>query len=389
MNIAFHLGILQDKQIGGGYTFQQSVIEEIIKYDFKTKVYIYYESNENIFSDIKNFKFINLKYDKDYIVRKIIKKRLFINKKRNIKSLDKLLKRDKVDFIYLIMPCTEIPNETPFILTVWDLAHKTHTYFPEVSINGEFDWRENYYNNAIQRASFVVIGNEVGKECLCKYYKMDTHRIKTNPMPTPDYVWNKNADESILDKYNLRNEKYLFYPAQFWAHKNHIRLLKAMKELKNDGFKMVFTGSNKGNTDYINQKIKEFDLENIVINIGFVTQEEIIALYKNAFALTYASWFGPDNIPPLEAMALCCPVVCSDFEGAKQQLKDCALYFDRTNEATIISAVKKLESLNLRKELTQKAYLLAKEYNAQNYIKNMIEIIKEFQAIRECWGNNQ
>lgn len=382
MNIAFYLGAFQDKEIGGGYVFQKNVVYELIKYDFESEVYLYYESNENLFENTKKVKFINLKYDKDYIIVK--RKRIF--KRKKIKSLDNVLQRDKIAFIYFIAPIDEPPNSIPYILTVWDLAHKQHTYFPEVSINGEFEHRERYYNNAVQKASFVVIGNEVGKECLCKYYKMNSHRIKINPMPTPDYIYTKNADKSILDKYNLRGQKYLFYPAQFWTHKNHIRLLKAMRELKNDGFKMVFTGSDRGNANYIKQKIKDFNLENIVINVGFVTQEEIIALYKNAFALTYASWFGPDNIPPLEAMALHCPVVCSNFEGAKEQLGDCALYFDRIDEVGVIESVRKLENLKFRQELTRKAYLLANERRIQNYVKNMINIIEEFKKIRECWA---
>ena len=386
MNIAFYLGTFQDKEIGGGYVFQKNVVDELIKYDFESIVYLYYESNENLFTDTKNLKFINLKYDKNYIARKIIIKKPLKIKRQKIKSLDNVLQRDKIAFIYFIAPIDEPPNSIPYILTVWDLAHKQHTYFPEVLINGEFEYRERYYSNAVQKASFVVIGNEVGKECLCKYYKMDSHRIKINPMPTPDYIYTKNADESILDKHNLRGKKYLFYPAQFWAHKNHIRLLKAMRELKNDGFKMVFTGSDRGNANYINQKIKDFNLENIVINVGFVTQEEIIALYKNAFALTYASWFGPDNIPPLEAMALHCPVVCSNFEGAKEQLRDCALYFDRTDEISIVEAVKKLTNSHLRQELTQKAYLLADEYKIEKYVNNIIKSIEDFKKIRECWA---
>ncbi len=386
MNIAFYLGAFQEREVGGGYVFQKTVVDELIKYDFESKVHLYYKSNENLFDNIKNLKFINLKYDKDYIVHKIIKKILFRTKKQKIRSLDNVLCRDKIHLIYFISPIGEPPNSVPYILTVWDLAHKKHTYFPEVSNNGDFERRESYYNNAVQKASFVVIGNEVGREELCKYYKMDLHRIKINPMPTPDYVYTKKADEIILDTYKLKNEKYLFYPAQFWAHKNHIRLLKAMRKLKDNGFKMVFTGSDRGNANYIKQKIKDFGLENVVVNIGFVTQEEIIALYKNAFALTYASWFGPDNIPPLEAMALHCPVLCSNFEGAREQFGECVLYFDRTDETTIIEAIKKLENLSFKQELTQKAYLLAKERQIKNYVINMIKIIEEFEVIRECWG---
>ena len=62
------------------------------------------------------------------------------------------------------------------------------------------------------------------------------------------------------------------------------------------------------------------------------------------------------------------------------------LYFDRTDETTIIEAIKKLENLSFKQELTQKAYLLAKERQIKNYVINMIKIIEEFEVIRECWG---
>ena len=58
-NIAFYLGTFQDKEIGGGYVFQKNVVDELIKYDFESIVYLYYESNENLFTDTKNLKFIN------------------------------------------------------------------------------------------------------------------------------------------------------------------------------------------------------------------------------------------------------------------------------------------------------------------------------------------
>ena len=54
---------------------------------------------------------------------------------------------------------------------------------------------------------------------------------------------------NIKNIYNLKND-YIYYPAQFWAHKNHIYILKAIKilrEMKNIDVDVVFSGSNKGN----------------------------------------------------------------------------------------------------------------------------------------------
>lgn len=164
------------------------------------------------------------------------------------------------------------------------MTHSNNIYFPEVSIvNNEFAVRESLFKSAIQRSAYTVIGNSVGKEQLCKYYGMASEQIKINSLAVLGYVFSLNADDSIIARNNLSDNKYLFFPAQFWAHKNHIRLLKAMVHLKENGFKMVFTGSDQGNAEYIKKKIAEFGLENDVLLLGFVTKNELIALYIQHF----------------------------------------------------------------------------------------------------------
>jgi glycosyltransferase involved in cell wall biosynthesis len=273
------------------------------------------------------------------------------------------------------------------------LAHRLQTYFPEVSISGwKYQDRENFYQKMIGKSSFAIIGNDAGAKQINQFYNYPLERIKTIPMPTPNYVYELTGDDKILSKNNIFKHQYLFYPAQFWPHKNHIRLLKALKILqqKNIKFDLVFTGSDKGNQEYIKQKTKEFGLENFVKFLGFVSKEEIIALYQNAFALTYSSMFGPDNIPPLEAMALNCPVICANYNGAQEQLKNCALFFDPLNENEIVDKIINLQNNSqLRNDLQDRGAKLAKQVNTKNYVESLIKILDEFQPIREMWSSDK
>lgn len=378
MRIGFHLGEIYDEAIGGGYTFQNSIVNALANITSEHEFIFYFRGRKKNIIEINNAKFVNLNNEKVSFFKK---------KKKLQKVFNKRALEDKLDLVYFITPSYEYVD-LPYIFTVWDLNHRRNTFFPEVSINREFEHREAFYKNAITPASSVVIGNQTGKRQICKYYNMDEDRVKTIPMPTPSYVYSGEEDDKILIKLNLKKDRYLFYPAQFWAHKNHIRLLKAMKILKEQGFdyKMVFTGSDKGNKYYIEQKIKEFNLEKEVVMAGFVTKEELISLYKNAYALTYVSAMGPDNIPPLEAMALKCPVISSNAEGMQEQLDDCALYFDLKDENELVEQIKKLSDENLRQELINKGEVLAKNCSTQNYAAKMLEIIDEFKTIRECWG---
>lgn len=382
MRVGFFVGVVQSEKYGGGHTFQISIIDELKNIHSNHEIFIYYQSEKKLFEDTQNIKFVNMHFEK--IMKR--KRKFFQKKKRWVEPFDLLIQRDKIELIYFLTPSFNIPK-VPYIATIWDLAHRVHPYFPEVSTHGwTYEMRELHYSKAIPRASYVIIGNDSGKNQICRYYNVDETRVKTIPVPTPNYVYELDADNSILKKYNLEPQKYLFYPAQFWSHKNHIRLVKAMKTLKNQGFKMVFTGSEQGNKKYIQQKVEEFGLSDDILFLGFISKNELISLYKNAYALTYTSFFGPDNLPPLEAMALRCPVIYPEIEGAYEQLRDCALYFNPLDEDDLVNKIEKLKYENVKNELIEKGENLAREYHVKNYVDNIFKIIDEFCPIRECWN---
>lgn len=385
MRVGFYIGELQNETLGGGHTFQTSIVNGLLNTKSNHEFYFYYKAETNLFKSNENVKFINMHFEKDIK----IKNKLFYKKiKEYPQTLNTLILRDEIELVYFLPPFYE-KVDTPFVLTIWDLGHRKETYFPEVSVeNDSFSGRETFFGTVPMQASYVVIGNNEGKRQLESFYNIESGRIKTIPMPTPDYVYETKEDTSVLDKFDLTKNKYLFYPAQFWAHKNHIRIIKAIKKFKAEGgdFKVVFTGADQGNEKYIKKQAEEFGLEKDVLFLGFVNKEEIIALYKNAYALTYASFLGPDNIPPLEAMALNCPVISADAPGMREQLGECALFFNPKDEDELIEKIKQLENQELRQNLITKGELLAKTCSIENYINKMVQIIDDFAPIRECWN---
>ncbi|MBK8586427.1 MAG: glycosyltransferase [Bacteroidetes bacterium] len=84
-----------------------------------------------------------------------------------------------------------------------------------------------------------------------------------------------------------------FYPAQFWAHKNHYNLLLAFKKLQNDfpDLKLVLTGSDKGNKEYIKEVVSKLDLKNHVLFPGFVDNETMVGFYSHASAMIMPSFW--------------------------------------------------------------------------------------------------
>lgn len=391
MRIGVYLGNVIPPTEGGGNVFQNEIVKELISQNKDYEIIFYYFGNfinESKKANIKYVKLSNFLKFKNYLFSfKDLLFFLYFGFKKKYSFLNSILLKDKIDLVYFPTPSCFLETEIPFLFTMWDLGDKVHPYFPETSMqNREFELRNHKYSQILMKAMFVFIGNKTGKEQLMKYYSVGEDRIVINPMLTPKYIYSLQSDDSVLHEYGLEKNKYFFYPAQFWAHKNHIRLIYAMKDLVKRGYKLVFTGSDKGNLDYIKAKVTEYSLENSIIFTGFVSQKKIIGLYKNAFALIYASIMGPDNIPPLEAMGLGCPVICSKYDGSEEQLKDAVLSFDPYNTNEIIESVKILENNTLlRESLVSKGKILAKKYSIENYVKTVFDTIKKAESIRECW----
>ena len=71
------------------------------------------------------------------------------------------------------------------------------------------------------------------------------------------------------------SEGYFFYPAQYWAHKNHFRILDSLKYLNKVGLKInfVFCGSDKGNLDFLKRVSKDFGISSQIQFLNFVSDD--------------------------------------------------------------------------------------------------------------------
>jgi glycosyltransferase involved in cell wall biosynthesis len=385
MRVGIFIGKMQSLKTGGGATFQHNILNQITKASSKHEFYIFYKGKKNIFSDEKNLKFIAIGKRSPWS---------FIRKSRHKKlALNREILKNKIEILWFATPSYHYV-ECPFIITVWDLEHRTKSYFPELTLSGStFDEREELYRNAIPKASYVITGNKEGAAHVNQFYNFPLNRVRTISLPTPQFVYEEKADDKILSKNQLTKHGYLFYPAQFWPHKNHIRIVKALKVLKSQGhdIKVAFSGTDKGNEKYIKEKVQELGLVDDVKFLGFISKAELVSLYKHSIALTFASICGPDNLPPLEAMALNCPVICADNDGMREQLgKESALFFDPLDENDLVKKVKLLlDDKSLREDLIVNGNALSSRLTTEGYIHKFLDLIDEFAPIRECWSKEE
>lgn len=389
---------------GGLFTFQDDVARALAEIESRHTFVIFSESSEQLgFAQTsEHLKFISLgrnlaqrAQDRLFALPERIaaKMPLFSQDRLTLKHttrLDRLMVELKIDFLWFLT-FAYVDVDIPFIYIVWDLQHRIQPWFPEVNARGQWAFREQWFATAIRRASAVITGTESGKAEIMRFYGVPQERVKLIPHPTPRFALDasKERDRAVLSKYGIP-EGYLFYPANFWAHKNHVGLLMAIKLLRDEYglvLPVVFVGSDKGNLPHVRRTVSQLGLSGQVHLLGFVPRQDLVSLYQNALALTYMTFFGPENLPPLEAFALGCPVIASRISGAEEQLGDAALLVDPVDERQTANAIKLVLNDPIKREtLVSRGRTRALKWTAVDFVRSVSSLIDEFEPIRRCWN---
>ena len=311
---------------------------------------------------------------------------------RRPSRLDRAAALASVNFLWFVSAGVH-RTDLPFLTVVWDLQHLVTPWFPEMSAKGVWDSRELSLASFLQRATGVVAGTNVGQNELERFYQLPSERVLMLPHPTPAFALaaaGQPTDSEVMLKKLGVTGPFIMYPAQLWPHKNHVNLVMALQILRERHrlpLNLVLVGSDKGSREHVLRAVARCGVAEAVHAIGFVTREDLIALYRGAVALTYVSWCGPENLPPLEAFALGCPVVASDIPGAREQLADAAVFVSPGDPESIASGVLKVwHDRDMRERLVKSGYKRAQQWTASDYVRGVFEFLDRFEPIARCWG---
>jgi glycosyltransferase involved in cell wall biosynthesis len=270
---------------------------------------------------------------------------------------EKKLIRAGVDTVYFTTTSNWnlVLYRLPFIITIFDGCFRDSPEFDEVREFGQFERRDIVWCSAATKAAVVVTNADELIDMLCRRYAMERDHAVCIPFSPSFYVARTSepdqaADASILRKHGIE-PGYLFYPAQFWSHKNHATVLFAIRLLRDQGerHRLVLCGSDRGARAAFEALVAQHGLGDSVHILGFVPSEELGALYRGANALVMATYFGPTNLPPLEAWAVGTPVIYP--EAFQAQAGDAAILFDYDDPASLAKAIVKVGSAEERSRL--------------------------------------
>ena len=86
-----------------------------------------------------------------------------------------------------------INDDLPYRMTVWDMAHRLIPYFPEFFSREEWDSRESLFGHYLVKAARIVVGTEVGRQQILRFYTVAPERVIVIPLAAPTFTASSRA----------------------------------------------------------------------------------------------------------------------------------------------------------------------------------------------------
>ena len=186
------------------------------------------------------------------------------------------------------------------------------------------------------------------------------------------------ANPANLQKYGLENCSYILHVGTREPRKNLSFLLDVFEEIKKttSDLKLVITGKEGWKNQQFAKKLEIHPNKDDIVLPGFVEEDDLAHLYRQADCLMFTSIYEGFGLPLLEAMNYGCPVISFDNSSQKEVCANAAIYLEIEDPTVWKNAWLRLKSSSiLRNEMKMKGQEQALQFDwklsAQRFIDEM------------------
>ncbi len=281
-----------------------------------------------------------------------------------------------------LMALEPVECPIPSVVSIPDLLHETS---PELFAPNELDWRYRAYGASMQRADAVIAVSSYTRQQMLCHYPLAGPRIHVIPDAAPapfDDDLRIDTDQllKVRNRYGLPGP-FLIYPANTWAHKNHLRLFEAMylasQEL-GETPTLVLTGAAPVPVEGWRPVLDALGVGDRVRWLGYVPRSDLAALLIEARALVFPSLHEGFGLPVLEAMRARTPVVCSAAGSLPEVVGDAALLCDPADPCSIARVIIEVwNSSSERKRLVEAGRRRVLEFSWDKTAISTLDVLQQ------------
>ncbi|HRN69571.1 MAG TPA: glycosyltransferase family 1 protein [Candidatus Woesebacteria bacterium] len=272
-------------------------------------------------------------------------------------------------------------KKSKLVVTVHDL---TPLVFPDLfpaGTKGNIKWQIN--KQLLKRADAIITDSDASKKDVYQLTGISNSRIHTVYLAAGSEfkkMEHGKWEREIREKYNLP-EKFVLYVGDVTANKNLPRLIEAIKQTN---LTLILVGkslvskdydvSNPWNRDLVAIQ-KEIRGDKQFILLGFVEQEDLVALYNLAQLCVLPSLYEGFGLPVLEAMQSGCPVVTTKNGSLPEVAGDSTYYIDPYDVSSIADGIEKVfYNKELQEKLVEKGLAQAKKFTWKKTTADIVHV---------------
>ncbi|GAB4026600.1 glycosyltransferase family 4 protein [Spirosoma gilvum] len=222
-----------------------------------------------------------------------------------------------------------------------------------------------------QSSKLIITISQYSKKDIADHFEINSKKIKVIYPTIPPIFLNQSATNRLPNKYG----KYILGVSSVNPHKNFEGLIRAFQKANLPDVKLVIVG----NVQMDESKYSLYHLykdDPRIVFTGFISDQELISLYKHALFFAFLSFFEGFGIPPLEAMACGCPTLVSNAASLPEVCGEASLYINPTDVNGIVNAMLKLvNEPSERYKLVELGYKQVAKFNHLLFSKSVRELL--------------
>jgi len=225
----------------------------------------------------------------------------------------------------------------------------------------------------LDRTDLLITDSEYSKKRILQNFSLAAEPLVVHPGPTLQMAKGIGLEAGASD------HSYFLYVGGYHPRKGVDRLLDVFTGLRRAGKlsgRLVLTGSREYFSAAFRKQVEEAVAEGLVEERGYVSDEMLATLLAGARALVYPSKFEGFGLPPLEAMALGCPVITTRGTSLPEVCGDAAVYVDPDDPNDFARALVALEQDDgLRRDRKERGLRQAARFQWEKAAETYLEAL--------------
>ena len=219
-----------------------------------------------------------------------------------------------------------------------------------------------------RRANMIITLSDAIREEIHKHLRIPLDRIVTVYCAARQvfHQMDQHQAEQIRKQLNIADD-FILYAGTIEPRKNIDLLLKAFAESglgKKRGMQLVLAGKRGWLVDDLYRSLEQDEIGARVKCTGYLTDEELCALYSSCKLFVYPSLYEGFGLPPLEAMACGAPVIASRIPSIAEATGSAARLVSSQSTGELAGAMRELvENDSERKRLSDAGQKRASEFS--------------------------